>query len=149
MKLGTPFAVFTTPCLGPDESPGIAKGLDHRIRSSEQAGYRLSKSTVHHLFALRHSIDQARLAKRPMYTCFAYLQKAYDSVQHDLLRARLRNIGVGQLILAAFQPLYAGGALSMTVDGTAGPLAVQRVGGCQGWPLSLTLFGLSLLGCVI
>lgn len=116
---------------------------EHRcLHSPAQAGFRLGKCTVHHLFALRHFIDQARLAKRPLYICFVDLQKAYDSARHDLLWARLCHIGVGHRILTAIQSLYVSGTLSMKVDGTAGQPAVQRMGVRQGCPLSPTLFGI-------
>ena len=92
--------------------------------------------------ALRHFIDHALLAKRPLYACFVDLQKAYDTVQHALLWARLQRIGVSPRMLAAVQSLYASGTLAMKVDGTAGQPAVPRMGVRQGCPLSPTLFGI-------
>ncbi|KAK9817444.1 hypothetical protein WJX74_007421 [Apatococcus lobatus] len=50
---------------------------EHGLCSPAQAGFRPGKSTAHHLFALRHFIDHALLTKRPLYTCFVDLQKAY------------------------------------------------------------------------
>ncbi len=114
----------------------------HGLRSPSQAGFRPGRSTVHHLFALRHFIDHARLAKRALYTCFVDLQKAYDTVQHELLWGRLRQIGVSPRMLAAVQSLYATGTLAMKIDGTAGQPAVQHMGVRQGCPLSPTLFGI-------
>ena len=112
------------------------------LRSPAQAGFRPRKSTIHHLFALRHFIDHALNTGRPLYVCFVDLQKAYDTVQHDLLWERLRSIGVSPRMLAAIQSLYTSGTLSMKVDGTAGQPAVQRMGVRQGCPLSPTLFGI-------
>ncbi len=74
------------------------------------------------------------------------LQKAYDTVQHDLLWGRLRLIGVSPRMLAAIQSLYATGTLAMKIDGTAGQPAVQHMGVRQGCPLSPTLFGISFDG---
>ena len=51
-----------------------------------------------------------------LYTCFVDLQKAYDSVQHDVLWARLRHIGISPRMLAAIQSLYVSGALSMKIN---------------------------------
>ncbi len=107
-----------------------------------QAGFRPGKSTIHHLFALRHFIDRAGMGKRPLFACFVDLQKAYDSVQHDLLWARLTSIGVSSRMLAAVKSLYAGGTLAMKIAGTAGPPAIQQMGVRQGCPLSPTLFGI-------
>ncbi len=72
------------------------------------------------------------------------LRKAYDTVQHELLWDRLRQIGVSPRMLAAVQSLYATGTLAMRIDGTAGQPAVQHMGvrqGCLLSPISPTLFG--------
>ncbi len=97
-------------------------------------GFRPGRSTVHHLFALRRFIDHAKLAKRALYACFVDLQKAYDTVQHDLLWGRLRLIGVSPRMLAAIQSLYATGTLAMKIDGTAGRPAMQHMGLRAGMP---------------
>ena len=99
-------------------------------------------ASAHHLFALRHFIDSARISQRPLYACFVDLHKAYDTVQHHLLWDRLESIGVGSRMLAAIKSLYSSGALSMKVAGTAGEPQLQRMGVRQGCSLSPTLFGL-------
>ena len=78
--------------------------------------------------------------------CFVDLQKAYDTVQHELLWTRLQDIGVGPRMLAAVQSLYSSGTLSMKVGGTAGQPRVQQNEVRQGCPLSPTLFGIFLDG---
>ncbi|RYE04502.1 MAG: reverse transcriptase family protein [Rickettsiaceae bacterium] len=115
---------------------------EHQLRSPTQAGFRPRQSPIHHLFALRHFIDTACISRRPLYACFVDLQKAYDTVQHDLLWARLKFIGVGPRMLAAIKSLYSSGTLAMKVTGTAGQPRVQQMGVRQGCPLSPTLFGL-------
>lgn len=120
----------------------VAWSEEHGLRSPVQAGFRPRQSAIDHLFALRHFIDKAILLRRPLFVCFVDLQKAYDTVQHELLWARLRHIGVGPRMLAAIQSLYSSGTLSMKVAGTAGPPRVQQNGVRQGCPLSPTLFGI-------
>ena len=78
----------------------------------------------------------------PLYACFVDIQKAYDTVQHDLLWGRLASIGVQGRMLAAIKSLYASGTLSMKVGGTAGTPGVQRMGVRQGCALSPMLFGI-------
>ena len=114
----------------------------HNLRSPAQAGFRPRLSTIHHVFALRHFIDRALLQRRTLFVCFVDLQKAYDTVQHELLWARLHGIGVGPRMLAAVRSLYSSGTLSMKVGGTAGQPSVQQNGVRQGCPLSPTLFGI-------
>ena len=115
---------------------------EHKLRGPTQAGFRPRQSPIHHLFALRHFIDTACFAKRPLYACFVDLQKAYDTVQHDMLWSKLESIGVGPRMLAAIQSLYSSGTLSMKVAGTAGQPRTQQMGVRQGCPLSPTLFGI-------
>ena len=69
----------------------VAWSEEHGLRSPAQAGFRPGHSPIHHLFALRHFIDRA-MQRRPLF--LVDLQKAYDTVQHDLLWARLEAIGV-------------------------------------------------------
>ena len=120
----------------------VAWSEEHGLRSPAQAGFRPGHSPIHHLFALRHLIDGAILQRRPLFVAFVDLQKAYDTVQHDLLWARLEAIGVSPRMLAAIRSLYSSGALSMRVGGTAGPSLLQQNGVRQGCPLSPTLFGI-------
>ena len=115
---------------------------EHQLRSPTQAGSRPRQSPIHHLFALRYFIDNACIAKRPIYACFVDLQKAYDTVQHDMLWSKLESIGVGPRMLAAIQSLYSSGTLSMKAAGTAGQPWTQQMGVRQGCPLSPTLFGI-------
>ena len=107
-----------------------------------QAGFRPGHLLIHHLFALRHFIDRAILQRRPLFVTFVDLQKAYDTVQHDLLWARLEATGVRPRMLAAIRSLYSSGALSMRVGGTAGATLLQQNGVRQRCPLSPTHFGI-------
>ena len=120
----------------------VAWSEEHSLRSPAQAGFRPGHSPIHHLFALRHFIDRAILQRRPLFVAFVDLQKAYDTVHHDLLWARLEAIGVSPRMLPAIRSLYSSGALSMRVGGTAGPSLLQQNGVRQGCPLSPTLFGI-------
>ena len=99
-------------------------------------------STEQQLFLLRHFIDRSRFQKQPLFAAFVDLKKAYDSVQHDLLWASLRRLGVHGSMLAAVQSLYDGGTMRMKISGRAGASGTARVGVRQGCPVSPTLFGI-------
>ena len=120
----------------------VAWSEEQGLRSPVQAGFRPRHSPIHHLFALCHFIDRALLQQRPLFVAYVDLQKAYDTVQHGLLWARLEGIGVGPKMLAAINSLYASGTLSMKVGAAAGPSLAQQNGVRQGCPLSPTLFGI-------
>ena len=120
----------------------VAWSEEHGLRSPVQAGLYPGLSPVHHLFALRHFIDRAILQQRPLFVAFVDLQKAYDTVQHNLLWARLEAIGVSPHMLAAIRLLYSSGTLSMKAGGTAGPptFAEWSVTGLPSQPYPLWYF---------
>ena len=77
------------------------------------------------------------LQQRPLFVSFVDLQKAYDTVQHGLLWARLEGIGVGPRMLAAFKSMYASGTLSWPVPRCCGVHAYVHV--AQGPEVCLPL----------
>ena len=76
------------------------------------------RSTIHHLFALRHFIPNSHHTKQPLFVDIVDLQKAHGVVQHDLLWARLQTIRVGPCMLAAMEFWYSSGTFSIKIDGT-------------------------------
>ena len=50
-----------------------------------QAGFRANRSTVDQVFTLKMAIEKSREFNRPMFMCFIDIQKAYDSVNRNLL----------------------------------------------------------------
>ena len=83
----------------------------HGLRSPAQAGSRPQLSAAHHVFALRHFVDRARIRKVRLFACLVDIQKAYDTVQHGLLWERSAGLGVQGRMLAATQSMYAFGSL--------------------------------------
>ena len=55
------------------------------ILPDEQCGFRPARSTVHMLFVVRRLQELGRARRIPLYMCFIDLQKAYDSVDRELL----------------------------------------------------------------
>ena len=94
----------------------VAWSEEHGLRSPVQAGFRPRQSPIHHLFALLHFIDRAMLQQRPLFVSSVDLQKAYDTVQHGLLGARLEGHGRGpkdvgcmhQVPVCQWHPLHEG-----------------------------------------
>ena len=64
------------------------------ILSEEQCGFRRARSTVDMLFVVRLLQELGRATKIPLYMCFIDLQKAYDSVERELLWVVLAHFGV-------------------------------------------------------
>ena len=121
----------------------VAWSVEHGLRSPVQAAVCPRQSAIDRLFALRDFNGRTILLLRlPLYVCFLDVQKAYDAVQHELLWARLQQIGIGTQMLAAIQSLYSGSTLSMKLGGTAGQPRLQQNGFRQDCALSPTLFGI-------
>ena len=98
---------------------------------------------IDRLFALRNFNGRAiLLLQLPLFVCFLDVEKAYDAVQHELLWARLQQIGVGTQMLAAIQSLYSSSTLSMKPGVTAVQPCLQQNGFLQDCALSPTLFGI-------
>ena len=56
-----------------------------QILPAEQCGFRPARSTIDMLFIVRRLQELGRQRKIPLYMCFVDLQKAYDSVDRELL----------------------------------------------------------------
>ena len=55
------------------------------ILPEEECGFRPPRSTIDMLFVVRRLQELGRPRKIPLYMCFIDLQKAYDSVDRELL----------------------------------------------------------------
>ena len=74
----------------------------------EQGGFRPNRGCPEQLFTLTELISLRRLRGRSTYTCFIDIQKAYDTVWHAGLKARLSESGITGRMYRAICSLYAG-----------------------------------------
>ena len=114
------------------------------LRAAGQAGFRQDHRCSDHLLVLRTVIEQQRIVKAPLYTCFVDFKKAYDTVPRDLLWTKLQRLGVHGWFLDGIKALYA--EVLMAVKTAQGLTCTfdSVMGVKQGCPLSPTLFGLYL-----
>jgi hypothetical protein len=114
------------------------------LRAQGQAGFRPGRSTVDNCFILRALAERARARGVKLYCCAVDFEKAFDSVDRELLWAALRRAGIGGSMLAAVQAMYADVPVCVrTAEGLSG--CFQSVLGVkQGCPLSPLLFGIFL-----
>ena len=68
------------------------------ILPEEQCGFRPAHSTIDMLFVVRRLQELGRARKIPLYMCFIDLQKAYDSVDRELLWVVLARFGVPEVL---------------------------------------------------
>ncbi|MFN7883799.1 MAG: RNA-directed DNA polymerase, partial [bacterium] len=114
----------------------------HERRAKGQAGFRRDRSTVDNIFVLQHAIERARSCKKVVYCAFVNFQKAYDSVNRDLLWHALQGLGVHGAFLRSLQCMYANVGMRVKLEGRLGRIFAAPLGVRQGDPLSPLLFGL-------
>ena len=78
------------------------------ILPEEQCGFRPARSTVDMLFVVRRLQELGRARRIPLYMCFIDLQKAYDSVDRELLWVVLARFGVPEKMLTVIRQFHEG-----------------------------------------
>ena len=74
----------------------------------EQCGFCAARSTIDLLFVVRRLQDLGRQRKTPLCMCFIDLQKAYDSVDRELLWEILTRSGVPTKMLTIIRNFHEG-----------------------------------------
>ena len=111
------------------------------ILPEEQCGFRPARSTVDMLFVVRRLQELGRARKIPLYMCFIDLQKAYDSVDRELLWVVLARFGVPEKMLTVIRQFHEGmRARVRTDDGEHSEWFDVTQGLRQGCVLSPLLF---------
>ena len=77
-----------------------------RLYGSTQYGFRSGKSTTDCIFLLLAALRKARKKKYQISIAFCDLQKAYDSVDREILYKKLASVGFGGLVLSLIQSMY-------------------------------------------
>jgi hypothetical protein len=86
------------------------------ILPEEQCGFRPARSTIDMLFVVRRLQELGRERKIPLYMCFIDLQKAYDSVDRELLWEVLTRFGVPANMLAVIRQFHDGMRARVRMD---------------------------------
>eukprot|EP00752_Nemacystus_decipiens_P009020 g8051.t1 len=86
------------------------------ILPEEQCGFRPGRSTVCMLFVVRRLQELGRRRRIPLYMCFIDLQKAYDSVDRELLWKVLARAGIPAEMIAVIRKFHVGMRARVRMD---------------------------------
>ena len=87
-----------------------------QILPEEQCGFRPTRSTIDMLFVVRRLQKLGRQRKIPLYMCFVDLQKAYDSVDRELLWKVLARAGVPSVMIDVIRQFHDGMRARVRMD---------------------------------
>ena len=88
----------------------------HSILPDEQCGFQPERSTVDILFVVRRLQELARRRRIPLYMFFVDLQKAYDSVDRELLWKVLARASVPEEMIAVIRQFHDGMQARVRMD---------------------------------
>lgn len=115
---------------------------EHNILMPEQAGFRPRQETVAQVLALHEIISRRREHGLLTYAFFLDLRKAYDSVPHEALFAKMESYGFSGKTMGLIRALYRRGPVTMTEPCGNRLWLDTDTGLRQGCPLSPVLFNI-------
>ncbi|KAL8622673.1 hypothetical protein ACOMHN_009307 [Nucella lapillus] len=117
----------------------LKTALDKTLRD-EQAGFRQDRSCTDHIATMRIIIEQSLEWQTPLYNIFVDFQKAFDSVDREVIWKLMQHYGFPLKYIAIIQQLYEDATCQVIHEGKlTDPFQVQT-GVRQGCLLSPTIF---------
>ncbi|GAO51402.1 hypothetical protein G7K_5504-t1 [Saitoella complicata NRRL Y-17804] len=109
-----------------------------------QNGFRKGRRITDNLFILRTLSDVSRFEKRDLHVAFIDLVKAFDTIDRDLLMAKIRFMGGAGRVIEAVSSLYSNTTSVVWSSSGHSRAFLYYHGVVQGDPFSPTLFALFL-----
>ena len=117
----------------------IKEALDTALRE-EQAGFRQERSCTDHIATLRILMEQSIEWQSPLYAVFVDFQKAFDSVDREVIWKLMQHYGFPPKLITLIQQLYSNSACQVIHDGKLSEPFQVQTGVRQGCLLSPTIF---------
>ena len=111
-----------------------------------QYGFRTGKSTMDCIFLLLGAVRKARRTRQKISVAFCDLQKAYDSVNREVLYKKLESVGFGGRTLSLIQSMYYNDSVQIQLGDKLSSQVWFTRGVKQGCCLSPFLFALYISG---
>ncbi|CAF5042879.1 unnamed protein product, partial [Rotaria magnacalcarata] len=108
----------------------------------QQAGFRSNRSTVDQIFIVNMIMEKASEYDIPLFICFIDIQKAYDSVNRELLWKICRHYGLTDKIVKLLQLVYKDSNARIKINGDLSECFKMDTGVMQGGIPSPFLFNI-------
>ena len=79
---------------------------NNNILEDEQNGFRAARSCIDHIFILCTILRNRKETGKQTYLCFIDFQKAFDSVDRNLLLYKISSLGINGKIYNAISAMY-------------------------------------------
>ena len=103
----------------------VRKWVENRgILVREQAGFRRNFGTVDNGVVLNFLVKRELKKGNKLYACFVDFQRAFDTVNRDLLWIKLRKIGMPEKFVSVLMSLYQRVDKKVRVSGNGNAVSV-------------------------
>jgi len=108
----------------------------------QQAGFRRNKSTVDQIFTLKLIMEKSQEYNKPLFLCFIDIQKAYDSVDRNLLWKVCRCYSISDKLIRLLKLLHSKTKAQVRIGGKLSEAFEIETGVMQGGIISPMLFNI-------
>ena len=112
----------------------------HDLLGDVQGGFRKGRGGADNIFVLHTLLWKARAKNQSAHLAFLDISKAYDSVNREVLWAKLTKLGISGKFLNMLKSMYSGDSVDCNVNGTTTRCIYLTRGLRQGCSLSPLLF---------